>query len=260
MESTAASLKSTTVRKQLVERLRDAIIDSTFKPGDRLVERELCEKFNVSRASIREALRELEAQSLIDIIPHSGPVVRVIDLEEVIALWDLRHAIGTLAARRFAEKGTQADVDRFETCIRVHAQALEAADPSAIKSSKSALFESFAAGAHNPPLSRAFSQINAQLSFSWARSLHFPGRPQESVAELLTLLGAIKQRNVEAAGAAYLLYSEHVKAAGILGFKAFQENNLAAPAKTQRRQPHERDTRTAPDDGGAENLRESMQA
>ncbi len=213
--------KSTKVRKQLVERLRDAVIDGTFKPGDRLIERELCEVFGVSRPSIREALRQLEAESLIDIIPHSGPVVRALDLEEVIALWDLRLAIGGLAARRFAERGTPSDIDAFEACIEVHAAALAAADASAIKSSKSALFESFAAGAHNAPLARSFGQINAQLSFSWANSLRFPGRPQESVAELFTLLAAIKQRNADTAHAAYLLYSEHAKAAGIVGFKEF---------------------------------------
>lgn len=228
---------STKVRKQLVERLRDAIIDSTFKPGERLIERELCQTFAVSRPSIREALRQLEAESLINIVPHRGPVVRVLDLEEVMALWDLRLAIGVLAARRFAEKGSQSDIEYFEASIGAHAAALKAADPSAIKSSKSALFESFAAGAHNKPLSRAFSQINAQLSFSWASSLYVPGRPQESLTELLVLFSAIKQRNVEAAGAAYLLYSEHAKTVGILSFRASLEIKIVGSPKELKKTP-----------------------
>ena len=223
--------KPTKVRKKLLEQLRNSIIDGTFKPGDRLVERELGETFKVSRPSVREAVRQLEAEFLIEIIPHRGPVVRTLDLDEVVSLMDLRLVIGGLAARRFAEKGTVADIAAFEASIMVHARALEAQDHTAVKSTKSALFEAFAAGAHNPPLSRALRQINAQMSFSWSSSLQVPGRPQESVAELLTLLSAIRQRNADAANAAFLLYSEHVKSLGIQRFKALhRDSDMSPPA------------------------------
>lgn len=213
-------------------RLRNSIIEGKFRPGDRLVERELVEIFGASRPSVREALRQLEAELLIEIIPHRGPVVRVLDLDEVVALWDLRLAIGGLAARRFAERGTPSEIEAFEASIKVHAAALAAQDHSAVKVTKNALFESFAAGAHSTSLSRAFRHVNAQLSFSWSSSLNVPGRPQESVSEWLTLLDAIKQHNADAANAAFLLYSEHVKTFGIRSFKAHsREIDLSVPAK-----------------------------
>ena len=75
----------------LVEnRLRAAIGNGTFKPGQRLIERELCEQTGVGRTSIREALRQLEAEGLVTTIPHRGPVVSTITVEEARQLYELR--------------------------------------------------------------------------------------------------------------------------------------------------------------------------
>jgi DNA-binding transcriptional ArsR family regulator len=64
-----------TVRSRVAQKLREAIMSGTLKPGQRLVERELCEMTGVSRPSIREALRLLEADGLVTTVPHRGPVV-----------------------------------------------------------------------------------------------------------------------------------------------------------------------------------------
>src|SRR5215207_9673836 len=69
-----------TIRAIVEQKIRDAIMLGTFKPGQRLVERELCELIGVSRPSIREALRKLEADGLVNIIPNRGPVVSTINL------------------------------------------------------------------------------------------------------------------------------------------------------------------------------------
>ena len=230
--------KPAPVRARLIERLREAVVDGTYSPGERLLEKDLCTRFGASRPSVREALRQLGAEALIDIVPHRSPVVRVIDLDEVVALWDLRLAIGSLAARRFAEKGTREEVAKLEACVAGHGAALASGDAGAIKSTKSALFDSLAAGAHNKPLAQMFRQINAQLSFSWSASLRFSGRPQESVTELFAVLAAVKQHNPEMAQAAYLLYSEHAKAVGLLSFKLFR----ATQQHTEQQTPDEVET------------------
>ena len=64
-----------TVRSMVAQKLREAIMSGTLKPGQRLIERELCEMTGVSRPSIREALRLLEADGLVNTVPHRGPVV-----------------------------------------------------------------------------------------------------------------------------------------------------------------------------------------
>ncbi len=74
----------------LKTRLRSAIGSGLFKPGQRLIERELCEQVGVGRTSIREALRQLEAEGLVTTIPHRGPIVSTISVEEAEQLYDLR--------------------------------------------------------------------------------------------------------------------------------------------------------------------------
>ena len=69
-----------TLREMAQENMRDAIITGVFQPGQRLVERTLCEQIGVSRTVIREVIRYLEAEGLVELIPHQGPVVASLGL------------------------------------------------------------------------------------------------------------------------------------------------------------------------------------
>ena len=74
--------QSATLRMAVEEKIRQAIGSGMFQPGQRLVEKKLCELIGVGRTSIREALRQLEAEGLITTYPHRGPVVSAITYEE----------------------------------------------------------------------------------------------------------------------------------------------------------------------------------
>ncbi len=67
------------LRNKVVERLRSAISEQRLPQGSRLIERELCEMLGVSRTLVREALRQLEAEGLVTIIPNRGPAVALLD-------------------------------------------------------------------------------------------------------------------------------------------------------------------------------------
>ena len=71
-----------TVQQETVEKLRVAILAGMFQPGARLVEAELCKMLGISRPSVREALRSLEAQRLVAIVPNRGPQIPIITWEE----------------------------------------------------------------------------------------------------------------------------------------------------------------------------------
>src|SRR3978361_507984 len=102
-----------TVRSMVAQKLREAIMSGTFKPGQRLVERELCEMTGVSRPSIREALRLLEADGLVHTIPHRGPVVYTISLEEAKQLYAARAVLEGFAGRECARLHDPAVVRRI---------------------------------------------------------------------------------------------------------------------------------------------------
>jgi len=212
---------------RLAEQLRDAVTDGTFHPGDRLVERELCERWDVSRNSVREALRQLEAEGLIDLIPHRGPVVRCLSYEEWVELRELQLTLGCLVARRFAVNGNEDDMAQLESRILKLEAAMIARDALAIKSAKLAYFDAFAAGAKSPTLSDYVKQVNARLAFLWSSSLKVPGRPDENIHDLRLLLAMIRSRNPQAAEAAVIIDHGRSKVAALQGWHAFAAQQAA---------------------------------
>src|SRR5258708_29031071 len=83
----------------VAKRIREAILDEVFKPGDHLTEAELVEKFEVSRSPIREALLALEKEGTIIISPFKGAIVKPISPEEVLDIGELRLALISLVVR-----------------------------------------------------------------------------------------------------------------------------------------------------------------
>src|SRR5688572_2426760 len=99
------------LRLKVEEVLRQAIIDGRLAPGERLTERRLTEMTGVSRTLIREALRQLESQGLVSLIPNKGPVVRELTAAEGRDLYAIRGVLEGLAARFFVQN---ADADATE--------------------------------------------------------------------------------------------------------------------------------------------------
>ncbi len=95
-----------TVLVQTVDKLRDAILNGHFQPGDRLVEQDLCQEMGVSRGSLREALRRLEAEKLITMAPNRGPSVSVIGWAEAEQIYYVRALLEGEAAAEFAARAT----------------------------------------------------------------------------------------------------------------------------------------------------------
>ncbi len=219
--------KDRLVRENLSRQLCALITDGTYKPGDHLTERELCERLKASRPSIRETLRQLEAEGLLDIYPNRGAVVRKLSTDTVLNLWEVRQALETVAAERFARLGRSEQIERFNAAIRQMDAALRARDRKKIKNAKSEMFEAFAAGAHNDLLAAYIRQINVRLSFLWSSSLMVEGRPAESIDEMRALLTAIKNRSPDAARAAVILYNEHAKAIAMYAMKVLDRQKEA---------------------------------
>src|ERR1700742_5292863 len=90
------------LREQLTDVLREAFLDFRLRPGERLVERDLIDKTGVSRATIREVLRQLTAEGLVTVIPQRGAVVVELTRKEAAGLSEVRTMLEGLAARLFA--------------------------------------------------------------------------------------------------------------------------------------------------------------
>ena len=105
------------VRELVLERLREAILNKTLKPGDRIVEAELAQVFNVSRTPVREALRVLEAEGLLRRIPRKGLFVRGITREDVVEIYSIRIALESLAVSIAVERITPVEISRLAKLV-----------------------------------------------------------------------------------------------------------------------------------------------
>lgn len=105
------------VRELVLERLREAILNRTLKPGDRVVEAELAQVFNVSRTPVREALRVLEAEGLLRRIPRKGLFVRGITREDVVEIYSIRIALESLAVSIAVERITPVEISRLAKLV-----------------------------------------------------------------------------------------------------------------------------------------------
>ena len=87
-----------TLRDIVQARMREAIVGGHFAPGERLVERPLCEQLGVSRTVIRETIRYLEAEGLVEIVPNKGPIVATLSWEQAAQIYDIREQLEGSAA------------------------------------------------------------------------------------------------------------------------------------------------------------------
>lgn len=112
------------MRDNVYSRLRKAILKGKFQPGDRLVERKLAEKLNVSRTPIREAIRMLELEGLVSHIPRVGSVVSSIDAVEVHEIYRIRAVLEGLAARMAAERIKPEQLQQLTVTLQKIEQAI----------------------------------------------------------------------------------------------------------------------------------------
>ncbi len=118
-----------TLREIAVARLRAAIIAGRFASGDRLVERVLGDQLGVSRTVIREAIRYLEAEGLVEIAPRIGPIVAPLDWETARQIYNIRMLLEAKAAEDCAARIDDAGKDRLRAAELALAEAATAADP-----------------------------------------------------------------------------------------------------------------------------------
>lgn len=183
------------VRHEVVERLREAIRVGRFKPGQRLIERELCEWTGVSRTSIREALRQLESERLVEIIPRRGPAVAVISPEEVMDIYDVRMSVEPRMVELFIDIASHGDVEGLTEAAEQLTGATAAEDQAALSRAKGRYFAILMDGCRNRILAEVVRSLHVRLTLAKSAFLQEPARWAKSADELTALAKAIGDRD-----------------------------------------------------------------
>lgn len=105
------------LRDIIFEYIRKEILDGKIKPDDRLIERDIAAKLNVSRTPIREALRKLESEGFVEHVPRKGVVVRGFNSTEIEEIYDIRKELECLVVRKAISNITESDIKGLQVIL-----------------------------------------------------------------------------------------------------------------------------------------------
>ncbi|MFJ9116409.1 GntR family transcriptional regulator [Streptomyces sp. NPDC102394] len=162
------------VRERVLANLRQEIIAGRLLPGDRLVERELADRYGVSRVPVREAIRALVAEGFVHFETPRRTVVRRLTPNDVRELFELREALEVYAAGLAASNATPEDLAELDELLRRAAAATEAGDAELITDVNSRLHDRIVAMAGNSLLTAALEPVAGRLRWMTRRNEEWP--------------------------------------------------------------------------------------
>ena len=201
-----------TVRAIVARKLRQAIMSGNLKPGQWLVERELCEMMGVSRPSIREALRLLEADGLVNTVPHRGPMVSTISLEEARQLYAARAVLEGFAGRECARLHDPAVVRKIGEALGRLKVALAESDMIAVLEAKTDFYAALIGGCQNAFIERMLKPLHDRITLLRITSMSHPKRVNKSLREVTAIWRAIQSGDEDLAERCCV---DHIKAAAV---------------------------------------------
>jgi DNA-binding GntR family transcriptional regulator len=197
------------LRQKIIAALRRAIEMGVLKPGERLIEKDLCAQLNVSRTCLREALRELEAQRVIANTAVRGLMVTPITTEDAANIYRVRAELEALIAEQFIERADGDDLVVFATAADGLKRAYVSQSLEKILDAKKAYYDAFCAGARNPIVFDLLMTLHLRTSQLRAASLSRDERKAQSIDEIDQVVGAITRDDTAAARAAARQHVEH---------------------------------------------------
>ncbi|WP_042300323.1 GntR family transcriptional regulator [Paraburkholderia kururiensis] len=214
-----------TLRELALDKLRGAIVQGYFKPGTRLVERTLCDELGVSRTVVREVLRHLETEGLVETAARQGPIVARLDPGQVGEIYELRGLLEANAASACATSATPELIARLRGIRRMIEAAFAAGDASRVLEHTEQFYDAMFEGAGKVVSLGVVKSLNARINRLRALTIATPGRSDESNREMNALLDAIERGDGQAAAAASCA---HIKRVSELALRALAEQGEAS--------------------------------
>lgn len=195
-------------------RLLEEIRRGDLKPGDRLVELDLAERFGISRTPVREAIRQLESDGLVAHRPRTGAVVRTLDYAEIAELYEMRAVLEATAARFAARAASDIEIDELAAINRDMAASTSHFEIN--RQFHTVLLNA----ARNRFLIRSVEAVQKTLLILGPSTLAESQRAEEAIAEHEAIVTAIADRDAPRAEAAM---RAHIEAAYRARLRQFRE-------------------------------------
>jgi DNA-binding GntR family transcriptional regulator len=190
--------------------LREAIFDRRLHPGDRIVERQLAEQWNVSRAPLREAIKQLSTEGLLVISPHRGASVREVSKKELTELFLVREMIEVAAVRIAAEWATDSDLARLQTLVDGMKIAAERRDLPTFSTLGLAFHDELVRLSKNDTLVEIYDGVKLRFRRYQFLLVALPDVPRSSAAEHEEILAALHAKDGDRASACVAGHLAHL--------------------------------------------------
>ncbi|KUF11998.1 GntR family transcriptional regulator [Pseudoponticoccus marisrubri] len=200
-------------QKDAYTMILEAIDGGVYRPGDRLVESELADRFGVSRTPIREALQRLETQSLLTRDGRSL-IVASLDHNQMAELYAVRTELEGLAARLAARHATEEEVQVLRDMVEEDRALLD--DPGALARANRRFHKMIHLASHNRFLVQQLDLVHRSMALMATTSLAAQGRGDDALAEHLAIVNAIARRDEDAA---YTALRDHISVAFVTRLK-----------------------------------------
>ena len=198
------------LRELVCECIRQAIIDGTFNPGERLMEIQMADEMGVSRTPVREAIRKLELEGFV-MIPRRGTYVADISIRDINEIYEIRACLDELAAGLAAERITDDELETLNRLLVEFGQHISVGDMEKIVEVDTAFHEVLYMASRNARLHSIINNLREQVTSIRGRSMSYPGRLDDTMAEHRVLVDFIAARDVEGARNAARVHIENAE-------------------------------------------------
>ncbi|HWJ33041.1 MAG TPA: GntR family transcriptional regulator [Gaiellaceae bacterium] len=188
--------------------IRELIVTLQFAPGDPISERDLTERLRIGRTPIREALRQLAQEKLVEVFPRRGMFVTGVDVRDLARLCEVRRVLEPEAARLAAERATQEDLTEIAGLLEELEAGRRRSDRALIDLDER-IHRTIYRTSHNHFLEETLEEYYALALRIWMMALEFTTELRDAVEEHHPLLDAIARGNVLRAGDLMRAHVEH---------------------------------------------------
>ena len=200
------------LREVVFETLRDAIRKGILKPGERLMEIHLAEQLGVSRTPVREAIRKLELEGYVIMMPRRGTYVSNLSIKDINEVFEIRTSLDSLASGLAAERITDEELEHLQRLLVVIGEAIKEKNMEKIVEADTKFHDILYQASRNNRLVGIIYNLREQLTSFRAKSMAYPGRLGETLEEHRRIVDTIAQGDAVAAQKAseyHMERSEH---------------------------------------------------